>query len=138
MSRHSFDVAVLFLSRQGCLVSRQGCLVLRHGICCNQLSCFSAFRNCRDINFFVTTFFLLFFSNFVMTEFPYVTTELLWLLNNLYRDRVFFCRDKLFFPSSYRWLRCLLRHRNLCCDRLDLTISILFQFMSRTNFLLSQ
>ena len=96
-------------------------------------SCFFAFGKCRDINFFcrnkhfhlqhlyfVTTFFLLFFSNFVMTEFSYVATKILWLLNNLCHDRVFFCRDRHFFSGPYHLLSCLLRHRNLCCDILDL------------------
>ena len=81
---------------------------------------------CRNKHFhlqhlyFVATFFLLFFSNFVTTEFSHVATELLWLLNNLCRGRVFFCRNRLFFSSPYRWLSCLLRHRNFCYNRLDL------------------
>ena len=91
---------------------------------------------CRDI-------LSLFFSNFVATEFPYVATELLWLLNNLYRDRIFFCHDRIFFchdriffSCPYRWLSCLMRYRNLCCDRLDLanlsslSISVVTEFSS--------
>ena len=42
------------------------------------------------------------------------------VLYQLCHDRVFFCCDRLFFSVPCRWLSCLLQHRNLCCDRLDL------------------
>ena len=82
----------------------------------------------------VATFFLLFFSNFVATEFSYVATELLWLLNNI-------CSDRLFFSGLYRWLSCLLRHRNLCCDGLDLanlnsfSIFVAIEFYHSADFI---
>ena len=65
-----------------------------------------------------------------------VATEFLWFLNNLCRDRIFFCRDRLFFSYPYRWLWCLLRHGDICYDKIDLahlnslSISVATEFSS--------
>ena len=125
--------------QQSCSCRDRNVLCRDTAFVATSFSCFSVSGNYFNINFFVTTFFLLFFSNFVAIEFPYVATELLWLLNNLYSDRIFFCRDRIFFSCPYRWLSCLLRHRNLCCDRLDLanlsslSISVATEFSSVTT-----
>ena len=82
----------------------------------------------------VATLFLLLFSNFVETKFSYVEIELLWLLNNLCHDIIFFCLNKLFFSGLYHCISYLLRHRNLCYDRLDLanlnSLSVVIEFSS--------
>ena len=51
-------------------------------------------------------------------------------------DIIFFYRDIFFFFGPCCWLSCFLRHRNLCCEKLDLvnlssnTISITTDFSS--------
>ena len=121
----------------------------RHRICCNQFLMLFCFRNYRDINFFIGTSIFA-FSTYTLLRHSFCCSsatlsrqcflmsrqDFFWLLNNLCCDEVFFCCDRIFFSGPYHWLSCLLRHRNLCCDRLDLanlnslSISVATKFSS--------
>ena len=64
----------------------------------------------------------------------YVMIGFLWLLNSLCRDKVFICRERFFFSCPCHWLRYLLRHRNLCCGKLDLANLNSFSISVATEF----
>ena len=64
---------------------------------------FSAYQLCRNRVFFVAIGFLL-------------------ILSNFFCYKKLFSHDKLFFSDSCHLLRCLSRHRIICCDTIALAI----------------
>ena len=72
--------------------------------------------------------------NSVATEFSMLRHNFFLSFHNFCRDKKLLCRDRLSFFGPCRLLSCLLRHRNLCCNTLDLaylsshSISIVTKF----------